>query len=550
MLDAAHNPDTDWLERRAAQFRDQVARRLDGRLTEDEFRPFRLMNGVYLQLHAYMLRIAIPYGTLSSTQLRTLAEIAQRWDKGLGHFTTRQNIQFNWPKLVDIPDILDRLAQVGMHAVQTSGNTIRNVTADPFAGAAADEIEDPRPWAELVRLWSTDHAEFQFLPRKFKIAVTASPEDRAMTGVHDIGLRLVRRDGVTGFTVLAGGGLGRTPMLAPVIRDFLPADDLLPYLEAILAAYNRAGRRDNKYRARIKITVAEMGLDAFRAAVEAEFPARRAAFGDAWRDVLAMQKLRFAAPDLAPRPAAALPDDPAFAAWAARSVKAHHHPDYANVVVTLKAPGATPGDASAVEMRRLADLADQFGQGELRVTQEQNIVLVHVARADLGRLWRSLTALGLATPNAGLGTDIVACPGMDYCTLATARSIPIAQNIAAHLRETGLEAAAGDLSIKISGCINACGHHHIGDIGILGLDRAGVENYQITLGGDGGPVPRLGERAGPGFPAKAVAPAIGRLLARYIDLRQPGERFNAAVHRLGADAFRTALYPEKEGADA
>lgn len=551
MLDAAHNPDLDWLQTRAAQFRDQVARRMDGRLTEDEFRPLRLMNGVYLQLHAYMLRVAIPYGTLSAEQMRALGEIADRWDKGLGHFTTRQNIQFNWPKLVDIPDILDRLAEVGMHAVQTSGNCIRNVTADPFAGAAADEVEDPRPWAELIRLWSTDHPEFQFLPRKFKIAVTATAEDRAMTAVHDIGLRIVRReDGEVGFTVLVGGGLGRTPHIARTIREFLPQDDLLPYLEAILAAYNLAGRRDNKYKARIKITVAETGLEAFSEAVEAEFAQRRGEFAQAWRDVLDAQRLRFAAPLLADRPLPAPNFDPDYALWEARSVRPHFRPDYANVVVTLKAPDATPGDASATEMRRLAELAERFGQGELRVTQEQNIVIVHVARADLGRLHRALLSLGLATPNAGLGTDIVACPGLDYCALATARSIPIANAISAHLRETGLEQVAGELAIKISGCINACGHHHIGDIGILGLDRAGVENYQITLGGDGGPAAALGERAGPGFPGEAVAPAIGRLLARYVELRQPGERFNAAFRRLGLEAFKTALYPEAEVADA
>ncbi|AXC50847.1 nitrite/sulfite reductase [Paracoccus suum] len=546
MLDAAHNPDTEWLERRAAQFRDQVARRLDGRLTEDEFRPLRLMNGVYLQLHAYMLRIAIPYGTLSTQQLRALATIAERWDKGIGHFTTRQNIQFNWPKLSDIPDILDHLASVGMHAVQTSGNTIRNVTADPFAGAAADEIEDPRPWAEVIRLWSTDHPEFQFLPRKFKIGVTGAPADRAMTAVHDIGLRLVRRDGVVGFTVLVGGGLGRTPLLAQVIRDFLPAAEVLPYIEAILAAYNMAGRRDNKYKARIKITVAEMGLEAFRDQVEAEFAQRRADFsGGGWRDVLAAQRLRFAAPLLVQRPIPTAPATGAYAAWAERSVVSHPRADYANVIVTLKAPGATPGDASAQQMRRLAELADRFGQGEVRVTQEQNLVIVHVARADLRALHRALQSLGLATANAGLGTDIVACPGMDYCTLATARSIPIAQDIAAALRESGLEAEAGALAIKISGCINACGHHHIGDIGILGLDRAGVENYQITLGGDGSPDgAALGERAGPGFAAEAVAPAIVRLLRRYVELREPGERFNAAFRRLGLPAFRTALYPE------
>jgi sulfite reductase (NADPH) hemoprotein beta-component len=539
--------DADFVQTRVAQFRGQVDRRLTGALTEEEFKPLRLMNGVYLQLHAYMLRVAIPYGTLNGAQMRRLAMIADRWDRGYGHFTTRQNIQFNWPGLVDIPDMLDALAEVGMHAIQTSGNCIRNVTADHFAGAAADEIEDPRPLAELIRQWSTDHPEFQFLPRKFKVAITGAPADRAATRAHDIGLRMLKRDGAPGVEVIIGGGLGRTPIIGQVLRDFLPRADLLPYLEAILAVYNRHGRRDNKYKARIKITVLENGIDTIRTEVEEEFLRRQALFSGEDQAALAAISRAFAAPHLIPRDAAAYDRalaDPVFAAWAATNLSPHRNADHAIVTVSLKAPGVPPGDATSAQMRVLADLAETLGHDEIRISHEQNVILPHVARADLPRLHIALMAAGLATANAGLLSDIIACPGMDYCALATARSIPIAQDIATHFTRLGLEREIGALKIKISGCINACGHHHLGHIGILGLDRAGVENYQITLGGDATETAAVGERAGPGFPADALIPALERLLRAYLGLRHgPDETFLDAFRRLGADPFRAALYP-------
>ncbi len=545
--------DEAFVRARTAQFRAQVERRLSGALTEDEFRPLRLMNGVYLQLHAYMLRVAIPYGTLSSAQMRQLALIAERWDKGYGHFTTRQNIQFNWPKLTEIPDILDALADVQMHAIQTSGNTIRNVTTDAFAGAAADEVADPRPYAELIRQWSTDHAEFQFLPRKFKIAITGSPEDRAAIRAHDVGLQLIERDGEIGFRVFVGGGLGRTPMVAPELRDFLPAADLLPYLEAIVSAYNLIGRRDNKYKARIKITVFETGIEAFRAAVEGEFARVRPLFSGVDQAALAEIATHFAPPAFA----ATAPDhfeqtravDPLFRAWAETNLTAHRAANHAIVTVSLKEHGATPGDASAQQMRLLADLADRYGYGELRISHMQNVVLPHVAKADLPALHAELMRAGLATANAGLLSDIIACPGMDYCALATARSIPIAQKIALQFKALGYEREVGKLNIKVSGCINACGHHHIGHIGILGLDRAGVENYQITLGGDAGPETAIGERAGPGFAYDEVVPAVERLLRAYLAHRaSPAETFIETYRRLGPAPFKEALYGEARNA--
>ncbi|MFN3936282.1 MAG: nitrite/sulfite reductase [Gemmobacter sp.] len=542
--------DEAFVRARVAQFSQQVLRRLDGSLTEDEFRPLRLMNGLYLQLHAYMLRVAIPYGTLNSRQMRQLAMIADRWDKGYGHFTTRQNIQFNWPRLGDVPEILSALADVGMHAIQTSGNCVRNVTADHFAGAAADEIADPRPYAELLRQWSTDHPEFQFLPRKFKIAITGSPHDRAVTRAHDIGLRMMRDDaGNPGFEVLVGGGLGRTPMIGQVIRPFLPEDQLLPYVEAILSAYNSAGRRDNKYKARIKITVFEAGLDAFRDEVEARFAEILPAFGAVdpalWADIRAA----FAPPPLRTAPIDAhllALGRPAYAEWVRRNISPHRDPDHAIVTVSLKAHGATPGDATSDQMRLLADLAERFGHDELRISHAQNVILPHVHKADLPAVHAALASAGLATPNAGLLSDIIACPGMDYCALATARSIPVAQRLATHFRDLGLEREIGALQIKISGCINACGHHHVGHIGILGLDRAGVETYQITLGGDATETAALGERAGPGFSYDEIVPAIERLLRAYLALRTDAEEtFLAAYRRLGAAPFKAALYGEE-----
>ena len=548
--------DEKFVRNRVSQFRAQVERRIDGSLTEDEFKPLRLMNGLYLQLHAYMLRVAIPYGTLNSAQMRQLAMIADRWDKGYGHFTTRQNIQYNWPRLADVPDMLEALADVGMHAIQTSGNTIRNVTADHFAGAAADEIADPRPVAELIRQWSTDHPEFQFLPRKFKVAVTGSPNDRAVTKAHDIGLRMVRNEaGEPGFEVIVGGGLGRTPMIGKVIRAFLPQADLLPYLEAIVSTYNVLGRRDNKYKARIKITVAENGLDAFRARVDARFEQIRGQFAGFDQQLLAEIEQSFAPPMFRSAPLAdydtARAANPSFRAWTDTNLAEHRAPGYAIVTVSMKAHGATPGDATSDQMRVLADLADRFGHDELRISHEQNVILPHVHKSDLPEVYATLRDNGLATANVGLISDIIACPGMDYCALATARSIPIAQEIATRFDELKLEHEIGELKIKISGCINACGHHHVGHIGILGLDRAGVENYQITLGGDGTETAAIGERAGPGFSADEIVPAIERIIGAYLDLRESGEEsFLATYRRVGLAPFKAALYPEKEAAHA
>ncbi len=538
----------EYLRHRVAQFRQQVARRLDGSLTEEEFRPLRLKNGVYLQLHAYMLRVAIPYGALNPDQMRMLAHVADTWDRGYGHFTTRTNIQYHWPKLVDIPDALEALASVGIHSIQTSGNTIRNINADAFAGAAADEIEDPRPWAELLRRWSTDHAEFQFLPRKFKISVSAGKQDRSAVSAYDIGLRIVEQNGERGFQVWIGGGLGRTPILGQVVREFLPQHDLLPYIEAILSTYNLTGRRDNKWKARIKITVSERGLDAMRADIEQEFLHRRAAFSGIDQEVLRDLRAQFAAPAFGDAPVegyeAARAENPGFRSWTDTNLHAHRVPGYASVTVTLKAPGVTPGDMTSDQMRLVADLAERFGHGDIRVNHDQNIVLPHLRKADLPEIYAALRAAGLATANAGLISDIIACPGMDYCTLATARSIPIAKDIAAHFRDRGLEDDIGEMKIRISGCINACGHHHLGHIGILGLDRAGVENYQITLGGDGYEIPSLGQRAGAGFPADEVVPAIDRVIDAYLELRDsPEERFIDTYRRLGVAPFKAALYP-------
>ena len=545
--------DEAFVRGRVHQFRSQVERRIDGSLTEDEFKPLRLMNGLYLQLHAYMLRVAIPYGTLSSHQMRKLAMISEKWDRGYGHFTTRQNIQFNWPKLAVVPDILEALADVQMHAIQTSGNTIRNVTADHFAGAAADEIADPRPVAELLRQWSTDHPEFQFLPRKFKIAVTGSPNDRAVTKAHDIGLRMIEKDGAAGFEVIVGGGLGRTPMIGKVIREFLPKADLLPYVEAIVSVWNLLGRRDNKYKARIKITVHEHGIEEISRLVEDRFQELRPTFSGVDQSILEEIEAQFAPPRFREVRMQQVPElGGAFRSWIDTNVSQHKRSDHAIVSISLKAHGATPGDASAAQMRVMADLAERFAYDELRISHQQNVILPHVPRDALPEIYAQLREAGLATANIGLVSDIIACPGMDYCALATARSIPIAQEIATRFKELKLEHEIGPLQIKISGCINACGHHHVGHIGILGLDRAGVENYQITLGGDGTQSAAIGERAGPGFSAEEVVPAIERLIDAYLSYRSsPGETFLETYRRLGLEPFKTALYPEnKERRDA
>ena len=537
--------DRHFVRERVAQYRDQVERRLSGALTEEEFKPLRLMNGVYLQLHAYMLRVAIPYGTLAAHQMRGLADIAERWDRGYGHFTTRQNIQFNWPKLVDTPDILAALADLDMHAIQTSGNTIRNVTTDHLAGAALDEIADPRPYAEWIRQWSTDHPEFQFLPRKFKIAISGGVTDRAVVRAHDIGLRLVPgMDGVA-FDVYVGGGLGRTPVVGTRIFEQVPVSELLAHLEAIVSVYNLHGRRDNKYKARIKILLHAMGLNNFKAAINNYLERNCDAFNGLELAELARIQAGFEIQALPPREGGAywqrIDVDPAFREWVERNVTPHRQEDYASVTISLKAHGQAPGDATAAQMRAMANLAEDVGFSELRVSHQQNIVLPHVALADLPEVFERLRQHGLATANIGLISDLIACPGMDYCALATARSIPIGQAIAT--RYQPMEQLLGPLSIKISGCINACGHHHVGDIGILGLDKAGMENYQVTLGGRPGLDTALGEKMGPGFSEAELMSALDRLFDRYLTLRQTtSEAFAETVLRLGTEPFKAALY--------
>jgi len=546
--------DHAFLAERNAQFRAQVERRIDGSLTEDEFKPLRLMNGLYLQLHAYMLRVAIPYGTLNSAQMDRMAHVAQTWDKGYGHFTTRQNIQYNWPKLRDVPDMLDSLAEVGIHAIQTSGNTIRNVTADHFAGAAADEIADPRPLAELLRQWSTDHPEFQFMPRKFKIAITGAPNDRAVTAAHDLALRIVERDGQIGYQVWVGGGLGRTPMIGKVLAEFVTLDDLLPFLEATVAVWNVIGRRDNKFKARIKILVHEFGLENLREEVEKEFALRKTQFDAGQTSILLDEISRHFAPPAFEAAGtepfdAAYEADPVFRSWVDTNLTAHRAEGYAIVSVSLKKQGATPGDATADQMRVLAGIAREFGHDELRISHEQNVILPHIHKRHLPQIHARLKSADLATANIGLISDIIACPGMDYCALATARSIPVAQEIATRFDELKLEHDIGPLKIKISGCINACGHHHVGHIGILGLDRAGVENYQITLGGDGTEDAVIGTRTGPGFAYDQIVPAIERIVQAYLDLRESrDETFLDAYRRVGMEPFKAALYPEAQRA--
>ena len=541
--------DQAFVRQRVAQFRDQVARRLSGELSEEQFKPLRLMNGLYLQLHAYMLRVAIPYGTLSSRQMRRLADISRDYDRGYGHFTTRQNIQFNWSKLDDVPNILAKLAEVEMHAIQTSGNCIRNVTADPFSGAAADEIEDARIWCEIIRQWSTLHPEFSFLPRKFKIAVNGAAEDRAALRVHDIGLQLKQNDaGEVGFEVMVGGGQGRTPMIAKTIRSFLPKEELLSYLESILRVYNLLGRRDNKYKARIKILVHELGTEALANLVEHEWQQLREGYVNLPDAELARIARYFAPPDF--KDAAetdsgldkARRADSGFERWLERNVDVHKQPGYAIVTISLKPEGGVPGDIDADQMETVADLAQRFSYDELRATYQQNLVLPHVRKRDLYDVWSLLAAHRLAAPNHGLIGDIIACPGMDYCSLATARSIPVAQSISRRFDDLARQKDIGDLRLNISGCINACGHHHVGHIGILGLEKKGAENYQITLGGRSDKDAAIGEIIGPAFSAEEIADAVETVVNTYLDLRRPGERFVDAYARLGRDPFKERLY--------
>jgi sulfite reductase (NADPH) hemoprotein beta-component len=542
--------DKEMLADRAAEFREQANRRLAGEITEDQFKTIRLMNGLYLQLHAYMLRVAIPYGAVNGAQLRRLAHVARKYDKGYGHFTTRTNLQFHWIKLRDAPDILDELAEVGMHAIQTSGNCIRNTTADPFSGATAEELDDARVWCEAIRQWSTFHPEFSFLPRKFKIAVSASVKDRAAVKVHDIGLYL-RRDsnGALGFEVLVGGGLGRTPYVGSTIKTFLPAARLFSYLEAILRVYNRHGRRDNSYKARIKILVASLGAPEFGRQVDEEWE-KIGVSADLPDNELARIRGAFAPVTfeaLPPRSEAfeaAKKSNPALARFARNNLRPHKKSGYAIVEVALKAVGETPGDASADQMDVMADLAERYSFDDVRVTHEQNLVLPHVKLDDLAAVHAALAAAGLASPNANLISDIIACPGLDYCALANARAIPIAQQIALKFADQDLAEKVGELKIKISGCINACGHHHIGHIGILGVDKKGEEFYQLTLGGSGAEDAEVGKILGPALPAERVAPAIDQLVEVYLRERAEGERFLDTYRRTGIAPFKEAVYAD------
>jgi len=541
--------DRTLVNERVSEFRDQVQRRLSGELTEDEFKILRLQNGVYLQLHAYMFRVAIPYGTLASNQLRALAHVARKYDRGYGHFTTRQNIQFNWIKLSDLPDALADLAEVGIHAMQTSGNNMRNVTSDQWAGVAPGEIEDPRIWSELIRQHTTLHPEFSFLPRKFKIAITASDHDRAAIKVHDIGLRLIKNEkGETGFEVLVGGGLGRTPFIGKTIKHFVHGRDLLSYIEAILRVYNQYGRRDNIYKARIKILVHELGIEKFSREVEEEWQHIRNSSLQIDDEVIEDIRSRFTYPTYEKLPH--MPDelrqaaaDADFEAWRKNSVAPHKNPGYAIVTISLKPIGAPPGDATAEQMDALADLADKYSFGEIRVGHEQNLALPHVAKRDLPALWKALDKLGLATPNVNLITDIIACPGLDYCSLANARSIPIAQELTRRFANHELANLIGRLHINISGCINACGHHHVGHIGILGVEKNGEEVYQITIGGRADEAAALGNLIGPGVKFDEVADVIEDVVEAYLALRErPEELFIDTVKRLGVEPFKERVY--------
>ena len=543
--------DQQMLEDRVKQFRGQTQRFLNGELSEEEFRPLRLQNGLYIQRLAPMLRVAIPYGLMNSTQLRRMARIARDYDKGYGHFSTRQNLQYNWPALDRVPDILAELAEVEMHAVQSSGNCIRNTTSDPFAGVAADEVADPRPYCELIRQWSTFHPEFAFLPRKFKIAVSASVADRAAVRVHDVGLiMVVDEDGRQGFRVLVGGGLGRTPIIGSVVREFLPARDLLSYLEAILRVYNQYGRRDNKYKARIKILVKALGPEEFSRRVEAEWEHTRKITPPLTDDQLARAHSFFTAPDYdaiddtqasadieAKRQA-----EKAFDRWLDRNVHEHRQPGYAIVVLSLKRTGIAPGDVTDRQMEAVADLADKYSFGEARSTHEQNLVLADVRKDQLYDLWKQAQAVGLATPNIGLLNDMICCPGGDFCSLANAKSIPIAEAIQRRFDDYDYLYDLGDLALNISGCMNACGHHHVGQIGILGVDKKGQEFYQISLGGNAGTDASLGAILGPSFAQDEIPDVIAKILETYLGARNEGESFLECYRRTGIDIYKTAVY--------
>jgi sulfite reductase (NADPH) hemoprotein beta-component len=551
--------DQAMVDARVEEFRDQARRRLEGKLTEDQFKPLRLMNGLYLQLHAYMLRVAIPYGTLNARQMEALADIAEKYDRGYGHFTTRQNIQYNWIKLEDAADILADLAKVEMHAIQTSGNCIRNISADHFAGAAADEVVDPRPYAELMRQWSSFHPEFTYLPRKFKIAVIGSETDRAAMRLHDIGIRIVKRDGEVGAQFYAGGGMGRTPMIAPLIRDFVPLDQLITYAEACLRVYNRYGRRDNKYKARIKILVHELGAAEYTRQVEEEFAHMLSVGVEPPLEELARIAEFFELPEPLRRPGPragtpltrerireiGAPDQVrggGFEAWALNNTHPHRHPDYVSAVISLKPAGGIPGDATAEQMRVVAKLARDYSFDELRVMHTQNLLLPHVAIADLPALWQALDAAGLGSPNMDTIEDIIACPGLDYCSLANARSIPLAQRISERFAASGRTEVVGELKLKISGCINACGHHHAGHIGILGVDKKGKENFQLSLGGSEAEDVSLAKITGPGFDEDGVIAAVETVTDVYLATRAEGERFLDTYRRIGMEPFKEALY--------
>ncbi len=546
---AYDNFDQTIVKERTAEFRNQVKRRLSGELTEEQFRPLRLMNGLYLQLHAYMLRVAVPYGTLSVKQLRKLADISRKYDRGYGHFTTRQNIQFNWIKLEQMPDLLEELASVEMHGIQTSGNCIRNVTADHFAGVARDEIEDPRIVSEIIRQWSTFHPEFSFLPRKFKIAVTGAPNDRAAVQWHDIGIQVLKNDaGEIGYRIYVGGGMGRTPVIGSLIRPFLEREQLLSYLEAIMRVYNRYGRRDNIYKARIKILVRDLGPEEFTRQVEEEWAETRKTGVNLPQEEEDRIRAFFAPPayESLSEPVAAFEDAKAqnkdFARWVDTNVHDHRVPGYVAITLSLKPIGGIPGDATAEQMEAVADLAETYSFGEVRVTHIQNLILSDVKKADLFAIWERLKDVGFATANVGLVSDIIACPGLDYCALANARSIPISQSISERFDDLDRQFDIGPLQIKISGCINACGHHHAGHIGILGVDRNGEELYQITLGGAADETASVGKLMGPGFTADQVPDAVETLIGTYLEMRNPGETFLEAYRRVGPEPFKEKVY--------